>query len=48
MDGILFAYGRKTGFGSYGPNDFKQGARIVELTETESEGKSDFEFNSLK
>ena len=30
--GVNLAFGRKTGFGSYGPDGFKRGARIFEFT----------------
>lgn len=30
--GIKLAYGRKTGFGSYGPDKFARGARVFEVT----------------
>lgn len=30
--GINLAYGRKTGFGQYGPDKFSRGARIFEVT----------------
>mmetsp|Transcript_32752 Transcript_32752/g.31980 ORF Transcript_32752/g.31980 Transcript_32752/m.31980 type:complete len:113 (+) Transcript_32752:333-671(+) len=29
--GIHLAYGRKTGFGSYGPSETKQGGRVFEI-----------------
>ena len=31
--GINLAYGRKTGYGSYGPYKFLRGARVFEITE---------------
>jgi hypothetical protein len=31
-DGINLAYGRKTGYGSYGPNGMQNGARVFEVT----------------
>lgn len=46
FDGVLFAYGRKTGFGSYGPDEFSRGGRVIELQETEKDGKCDFEFKT--
>ena len=30
--GMKLAYGRKTGFGCYGPDFFKRGARVFEVT----------------
>ena len=32
-DGIHLAYGRKTGYGSYGPKNLKRGGRIFEITQ---------------
>ena len=31
-NGIKLAFGRKTGFGQYGPDYFRRGARIFEIT----------------
>lgn len=30
---MKLAYGRKTGFGCYGPDFFKRGARVFEVTQ---------------
>ena len=32
-DGINLAYGRKTGFGCYGPKNLKHGARVFEVNQ---------------
>ncbi len=31
-EGVNLAYGRKTGYGGYGPDKFSRGARVFEVT----------------
>ena len=45
-DGVELAYGRKSGYGSYGPRGQK-GARIINLKEyIDSKGRTNFNINS--
>ena len=47
FDGVELAYGRKSGYGSYGPVG-KKGARIINLNEyVNSKGKTVFNINSF-
>ena len=44
---IELIYGRKTGYGSYGPNDFLNGATVFSLKEkTNEDGSLDFDQES--
>ncbi len=43
---IKLFYGRKTGYGSYGPDYFDRGARVIKLKESLKNGKTDFELSS--
>lgn len=45
--GVELVYGRKTGYGAYGPKGMQKGATVIKIKEyINSEGYTDFKFRS--
>ena len=40
------AYGRKSGYGSYGPKNVGLGGRVIEMKEVQINGNNTFEFQT--
>ena len=46
-EGVELVYGRKTGYGCYGPKDMQRGATVIKLKEyINEEGITDFKVSS--
>lgn len=46
LDGVELCYGRKTGYGSYGPDGFQRGVRVIDLEEkTDDKGHIYFTYS---